>query len=259
MNVVITGGLGVLGLSCAKAYLETGANVVISDIKETSDHLSLAMPGVEQRLKYLQCDVQLPENCQRLVNLSESFFQDAIDVFIANAGVPFAGDFLSANQEQIEHIFNVNVLGSIYSAQAAIPSLLKHNQSNLIFTCSLQSTSARAKRSLYTSSKHAIAGLVKSLSLEYARNGLRVNGIAPAAIDTPFLLKAFEGANIEKEAGLLSAAESLPMGRIPTANEFAQTALFLTSPAAASITGQLIALDGGASAGVFSRQVVNNI
>jgi len=125
-----------------------------------------------------------------------------------------------------------------------------------MFTCSLQSTLGRSQRSIYTASKHAIAGLVKSLALEFAREGLRVNGIAPAAIETPFLYSAFEGAQVSKAEGLQTAAESLPLGRLPTAEEFAATAVFLTTPGAASITGQLITLDAGASAGVFPKQAI---
>jgi NAD(P)-dependent dehydrogenase (short-subunit alcohol dehydrogenase family) len=256
MNVVITGGLGVLGLACAHAFLKTGAQVVLADIKENIDLLQPLFLEHEPRLKFIQCDVKCHEDCSRLVHLSESFFKGAIQVYLVNAGAPFAGEFLRATQEQIQNILDVNVLGSIFCAQTAIPSLLQNPRSHLIFTCSLQSTMARANRSIYTTSKHAIAGLVKSLSLEFARNGLRVNGIAPAAIETPFLFSAFEATQITKEEGLKIAAESLPLGRLPTAQEFAQTALFLTSSGASSITGQLISLDAGASAGVFPRQAL---
>lgn len=256
MNVVITGGTGVLGLECARAFLKSGAHVVLADIKEQGDLLKPMFLEYEHRLKFIQCDVKRHDQCLRLVQLSESFFQGAIEVYMVNAGAPFAGHFLKATQEQIQNVLNVNVLGSIFCAQTAIPSLLQNPSSHLIFTCSLQSTMARAHRSIYTTSKHATAGLVKSLSLEFARQGLRVNGIAPAAIETPFLFSAFEATQITKEDGLKIAAESLPLGRIPTAQEFAATALFLTSAGASSITGQLITLDAGASAGVFPRQAL---
>jgi len=256
MNVVITGGLGVLGLACAQAFLKTGAHVVVADIKEDMDLLQPMFLEHDHRLKFIQCDVKRFDHCERLVQLSESFFKGAIEVYVVNAGVPFAGEFLNASQEQIQSVLDVNVLGSIFCAQTAIPSLLQNPKSQLIFTCSLQSTMARANRSIYTTSKHAVAGLVKSLSLEFARKGLRVNGIAPASIETPFLLSAFEATQMTKEDGLRFAAESLPLGRIPTAQEFAATAVFLTSLGAGSITGQLITLDAGASAGVFQRQAL---
>ncbi len=259
MNVVITGGLGVLGLSCAKAFLSIGSKVVIADIKQPTDPISPLLLKAQDKLKYIQCDVKKIDDCRNLVLSSESFFKGPINVYMVNAGIPFAGDFLNASQQDIQNVLDVNVLGSIYCAQAAIPSLLKNKHSNLIFTCSLQSTSARANRSIYTCSKHAIAGLVKSLSLEFARKGLRVNGIAPAAIETPFLFSAFEGSKISKDEGLLTAAESLPLGRLPTAEEFAATSVFLTSPAAYSITGQLINLDGGASAGLYTRQALEDL
>ena len=256
MNVVITGGLGVLGLGCARAFLKSGARVVLADVEPKSGPLLELTQEFGDHLLFFPCDVSRLDDCRQLVAQSESFFKGAIDVYLANAGVPFGGDFLAASPEQISQVVDVNILGSIYSAQTAIPSLLKNPTSLLLFTCSLQSTLGRAQRSLYTASKHAIAGLVKSLSLEFARRGLRVNGIAPAAIETPFLYSAFEGAKISKTVGLQTAAQSLPLGRLPSVEEFASTAIFLTSPGAASITGQLLTLDAGASAGIFPQQAL---
>ncbi len=256
MNVVITGGLGVLGLGCAHAFLKAGARVVLADIQNNPELLQALTMEYGQRLRFVSCDVSQFEECTQLVQKSEVFFNAPIDVYLVNAGVPFGGEFLKASQEQIQRVVDVNILGSIYCAQTAIPSLLKNRNSLLMFTCSLQSTLGRSQRSIYTASKHAIAGLVKSLSLEFARQGLRVNGIAPAAIETPFLYSAFEGAQVSKSEGLQTAAESLPLGRLPTVEEFAATAVFLSTPGAASITGQLITLDAGASAGVFPKQAL---
>lgn len=256
MNVVITGGLGALGLGCAHAFLKAGAQVVLADIQDSTEVLSALSLVYADRVIFVACDVSERDECAQLVEQSEAFFKGAIDVYLVNAGVPFGGGFLKASQAQIRQVVDVNILGAIFCAQTAIPSLLKNPSSYLIFTCSLQSTLGRSERSIYTASKHATAGLVKSLSLEFARLGLRVNGIAPAAIETPFLYSAFEGAQVSKDVGLKAAAESLPLGRLPSVEEFAATAVFLTSPGAASITGQLLTLDAGASAGVFPRQAL---
>lgn len=259
MNVVITGGLGALGMGCAHAFLKTGAKVVLADIQNDTKILTLLGQQYEEQLQFFVCDVTQPRDCATLVTQSEDFFNSSINVYMANAGVPYSGEFLLTGQEQIRHVIDVNILGSIFSAQAAIPSLLKSPSSLLLFTCSLQSTLARAHRSIYTASKHAIAGLVKSLSLEFARQGLRVNGIAPAAIETPFFYSTFEYAKVSKSEGLQVASESLPLGRLPTVEEFAETAVFLATSAAASITGQMIMLDAGASAGIFSKQPLGSI
>jgi 3-oxoacyl-[acyl-carrier protein] reductase len=104
---------------------------------------------------------------------------------------------------------------------------------------------------VYTASKHAIAGLVKSLALEMGPQGVRVNGIAPTLVDTAFLHQAYEQAGVEVVSALAKAAQSLPLGRIPSVDDFAQAAVFLASPSAAAITGHLLMVDCGASAGKF--------
>jgi len=126
MNVVITGGLGVLGLGCAHAFLNAGARVVLADIQQKPELLHALTLEYGQRLRFLSCDVSQLSECTQLVQNSEAFFNAAIDVFLVNAGVPFGGEFLKASQEQIQRVVDVNILGSIYSAQAAIPSLLKN-------------------------------------------------------------------------------------------------------------------------------------
>jgi len=114
---------------------------------------------------------------------------------------------------------------------------------------SLQSVTGRAERSVYTASKHAIAGLVKSLALELGPQGIRVNAVAPTVLDTPFLHQAYERAGIAVGQGLMQAAQGLPLRRIPTLDDVASTVLFLSSAAARSMTGQIVMVDCGATAG----------
>jgi 3-oxoacyl-[acyl-carrier protein] reductase len=121
----------------------------------------------------------------------------------------------------------------------------------LLLTGSLQSVLGRAERSVYTASKHAIAGMVKSLALEWGPLGVRVNGIAPTLVDTPFLRQAYAQAGIEVAPALTRAAQSLPLGRIPTPEDFAHAAVFLASEEARAITGHMLMVDCGASAGKF--------
>jgi 3-oxoacyl-[acyl-carrier protein] reductase len=121
----------------------------------------------------------------------------------------------------------------------------------LLLTGSLQSVLGRAERSVYTASKHAIAGMVKSLALEWGPLGVRVNGIAPTLVDTPFLRQAYAQAGIEVGPALERAAQGLPLGRIPTPEDFAHAAVFLASQEASAITGHMLMVDCGASAGKF--------
>lgn len=252
MKAVITGGAGGLGRATARAFLAEGARVVLADIDGGALKSALAELGADaDRVHAVRCDICDPAACAALIAGTEAFFGAPLDVFVANAGRPFAGALLDARVEDIRAVIDTNVTGSILSAQAALRSLVRSPRASLIFTASLQSVLGRADRSVYTASKHAIAGLVKSLALELGPRGVRVNGIAPTLVDTPFLRQAYEQAQIAVEPALRKAAQALPLGRIPTPDDFAQAAVFLASPAAAAITGHLLMLDAGASAGKF--------
>jgi NAD(P)-dependent dehydrogenase (short-subunit alcohol dehydrogenase family) len=251
-NVVITGGAGGLGSGAARHFLMAGARVVLADVDEAALARTAAQLAQPKRVHTVRCDIASAAECHALVDAAEAFFGGPLDVFLANAGVPFAGALVDAAPEDIRRVIEVNVTGSILSAQAALRSLVRGRHPSLLFTGSLQSVTGRAGRSVYTASKHALAGLVKALALELGPQGVRVNGIAPTVVDTPFLHQAWADAGVaDTGAALRAAAAGLPLGRMPTTDDFGALAVFLASPAAAAITGQMVMVDGGASAGKF--------
>ena len=143
----------------------------------------------------------------------------------------------------------MNVTGSVLSAQAALRSLIKSPRACLIFTSSISGVVGRSKRSVYNTSKHALAGLVKALALEFGPRGVRVNAIAPGATDTPFLRTHLAKVNDDVDAAVARIVSGMPLGRLISPEDFADAAVFLASPAARSITGHTLLLDGGATAG----------
>lgn len=252
MRTVITGGAGGLGLATARAFLAQGAQVLLADLDAQAlieAQRQLHAPAGD--LQTACCDITEPADCQRLVAVAEEGLGGPIDVFVANAGRPFGGPLEQAEPTAIRAVIDTNITGTLLSAQAALASLRRSPRASLLFTGSLQSVLGRAERSVYTASKHAIAGLVKSLALEWGPLGVRVNGIAPTLVDTPFLRQAYAQAGIEVAPALTRAAQSLPLGRIPTPEDFAHAAVFLASEEARAITGHMLMVDCGASAGKF--------
>lgn len=252
MRTVITGGAGGLGLATARAFLAQGAQVLLADLDAQAlieAQRQLHAPAGD--LQTACCDITEPADCERLVAVAEEGLGGPIDVFVANAGRPFGGPLEQAETTAIRAVIDTNITGTLLSAQAALASLRRSPRASLLFTGSLQSVLGRAERSVYTASKHAIAGLVKSLALEWGPLGVRVNGIAPTLVDTPFLRQAYAQAGIEVAPALIRAAQSLPLGRIPTPEDFAHAAVFLASEEARAITGHMLMVDCGASAGKF--------
>ncbi|WP_349282097.1 SDR family oxidoreductase [Polaromonas hydrogenivorans] len=249
---MITGGAGGLGAVAAKRLYEEGARVVISDVnEERGEEVARRMDPDGKRVIAVACDISRPADNENLIREAERFFEQEIDIFLANAGAGFSGSLLDASVEQIRRTIDINVTGSLLSAQSALRSLVKGPSSSLIFTCSLQGVTARSQRSVYTASKHAIVGMMKALALEFGAQGVRVNAISPAATDTPFLRNQLAGVTTNVEEAMSATEKSLPLGHLPDAGDFAEAVLYLSSAQAKSITGHNLLIDCGASAGKF--------
>lgn len=251
-HAVVTGGAGSLGLAAAGLLMAEGAKVVLADVDlERARAAASRLDPEGSTVLAVACDIADEDSNRNLIDAAEQFFQAPVDLFVANAGVPCAGSILETPAERIRRTIDVNVTGSLLSAQAALRSLVKAQDGVLIFTASLQSVTGRAGRSVYTASKHAIAGMCKSLALEFGPLGVRVNAIAPTAVDTPFLHDQWQALNLDVEQSLATTQKGVPLGRLPEPDDYAQAVLYLASHQSRSVTGHVLMLDCGASAGRF--------
>lgn len=254
-SAVVTGAGGNLGAAAARGFFEAGCRVVVADIR--AEHAAATARAIDpegRRVTSVACDVTRAEDCAALVAAAERFFGAPIDVFHAHAGVGFAGDLRTVDPAAIKRTIDVNVTGSLFSAQAALPSLVKSKNASLLFTSSLQSVATRPQRSAYTASKHAIAGIVKALAVEFGPLGVRVNAVAPSSIDGEFLRNQLANVGTtDLDAAVARVAAGVPLGRLPTPEDFAHALVFLASPLARSISGINMLLDSGAAAGAPAR------
>jgi 3-oxoacyl-[acyl-carrier protein] reductase len=246
-GVVITGAGRGMGAEAARRFAKEGARVVVSDLD------AQAAAGVANSIGAaacaVRCDVASPADCTALVEQAERFFGAPVDIFMANAGLSFAGDFLQADPEQLRRVVDVNVSGSIFSAQAALRSLVRSPRASLIFTSSISGVTGRGQRSVYNASKHALGGLVKALALEFGPRGVRVNAIAPGPTNTEFLRTHLAKVSDDVDAAVNRLVQGLPLGRLIEPEDFADAAVYLASPLARSVTGHTLLLDCGSTAG----------
>lgn len=242
---LVTGGTTGIGRATAIAFAAAGAQVVVAGrrIEEGNETVKLIQQAGGRGL-FVKTDVTKEADVKAMVEQTVKAF-GRLDVAFNNAGVEVLGPITEATEEQYRKVFDVNVLGVILSLKHEIPAMLKNGGGAIVNTSSVAGIVGMANVSLYVGTKHAVIGLTKAAALEYAKQNIRVNGVAPAAIESEMLERFF--GEFGNESRQYFAAMH-PVGRIGTGDEVAAAVLFLSGAQASFITGQTLAVDGGFTA-----------
>ncbi len=172
---------------------------------------------------------------------------ERIDVLFNCAGIVASGALLDTTRGDWDRSFLVNVTGSFLMAQAVLPKMLSVNRGTILNMASVVSSiKGLPNRCAYGTSKAAVIGLTKSIAADYVSKGIRCNAICPGTVDTPSLRQRLHDTG-DFDAAMTAFVARQPMGRLAQADEIAELVLYLTSDAAAFITGQAVAIDGGIS------------
>lgn len=240
--ILITGATSGIGKSTAQKFGEAGAKVVVSGRRETEGNAVVAaIKAAGGEATFVRADVAKEEDVKALVARTVETY-GRLDVAFNNAGVEHVGPLAEATQEEYRRLFDINVWGVISSMKHEIPAMLKNGGGSIINTSSMGGHIGMAGLSIYIASKHAVEGLTKTTALEYAQEGIRVNAVAPGAIETDMITRFAGEEGSDMRAGLASMH---PMGRMGKANEIADAVLFLASDAASFITGTSLKVEGG--------------
>ncbi|TYI62413.1 hypothetical protein E1A91_D10G241800v1 [Gossypium mustelinum] len=196
---MITGGASGLGECTAKLFVKNGAKVLIADIQDELGRSVCQELGTEN-ISYVHCDVTCESDVENAVNLAVSKY-GKLDIMFNNAGIPGDNEVrvTHAGTEDFKRVFDVNVLGGFLGAKYAARVMVPAKKGCILFTASLASKISFGLPHAYKASKHAVAGLTKSLSVELGEHGIRVNCISPNGIVTPMLQKAI--GNVDKKKG----------------------------------------------------------
>lgn len=238
---IVTGGSSGIGRAVALLLAEQGAHVLITGRNEEALR---AIAGQHPNLDWIRADVGAPESAQRVVARAVERW-GRIDRLINNAGIFTAGPIETIQPERAMTLLGVNLLGPLYMTQAALP-YLRASQGAIVNVSSTYGHKPSAQASLYAASKAALEHLTRSWALELAPARIRINAVAPGPTETAIL------ARLGLPTGALTQiqqreVEQVPLGRRGTAEEVADWIVQLASPAAAWVTGQILAVDGGLS------------
>ncbi|KRV51313.1 short-chain dehydrogenase [Wenjunlia vitaminophila] len=234
LKAIVTGGASGIGEATARLLAARGADVAVLD---------LAPDTVAPPLRPYRADVS-DDASVRAATARAVDELGGLDVLVNNAGIGAAGTVEDNDDDQWHRLWDVNVVGMVRTTRAALPHLRNSPHAAIVNTCSIAATAGLPQRALYSATKGAVLSLTLAMAADHVREGIRVNCVNPGTADTPWvgrLLDAAEDPGEERAA--LNARQ--PMGRLVTADEVAAAIAYLASPAAASVTGTALAVDGG--------------
>ncbi|UYQ91046.1 SDR family oxidoreductase [Chitinophaga horti] len=250
-SVVITGAAMGLGLAAAKVCAEKGANLTLVDYNESAltsakAEIEKATPGV--KILTITADVSDEAAVKAYVEAALKAYS-RIDGFYNNAGIEGRqAPLVSYDQQVFEKVVDINLYGVYYGMRHIIPIMQQQQYGRIVNVASVGGIRGVMNQTPYVATKHAVTGLTKQAALEYGRDGILTNAIAPGAILTPMVAEAFKQVNPEDpKAAETVYAQANPTKRLGLPEEVGRLVAFLLSDECSYVNGQVIAIDGGQS------------
>jgi gluconate 5-dehydrogenase len=198
-----------------------------------------------ERASYVVHDVTDTAQADPLVAAATERNGGPATILVNNAGIHIKKPAMDETSEEYGRLFDIHVLGSMALTRAVAPAMFEQGRGSIVFVTSMASLFGIPEVAAYTAAKSAVSGLVRSLAVEWACRGVRVNAVAPGWIETPMSHKALDADPRRKDRILLRT----PMGRLGEPDDVGWAVVYLCSPQAKFVTGQELAIDGGASIG----------
>jgi NAD(P)-dependent dehydrogenase (short-subunit alcohol dehydrogenase family) len=242
--VLITGGLTGIGRATAIAFAKAGARLVVAGRhEEAGRQLTTELRGLGAEAEFIRADVRHEDDVRALVDKTVARF-GRLDVAVNAAGTEGRpGPVTEQTAETYAATFDTNVLGTLLSMKHELRVMQGQGSGSIINISSTYGHEGAAGASVYVGSKHAVEGITKSVALEIAKSGIRVNGVAPGPTDTGMLTRLT--GTPENKAALV---RGVPMGRLGLSEELANAIVFIASDEASFITGHILNVDGGHTA-----------
>jgi NAD(P)-dependent dehydrogenase (short-subunit alcohol dehydrogenase family) len=234
---LVTGAAGDIGRCTVERLLARGCRIVAADLKANVERL--AEPG---RITCVSGDLRLEATARRAVAAAVTHF-GALDILVNNAGRHLQRPILETSITQWDEILETNARGTFLHCREALRVMSERGSGCIVNVASISGVIGISGQVAYAASKGAIIQITRTLAIEFAASGIRVNAVAPGAVVTGFLEDA-----PDSRALLASFGPHHPIGRSARAEEIADVIVFLASPQASFITGAVVMADGGFTA-----------
>ena len=239
---IVTGAAGGIGSAVVKQLRRAGAAVVAEDLDPAVEELATEDDGVAA----LQGDSAQAAIARDAVQLALTRF-GGLDVVVNNAGRFLLKPIVDTTDDEWDGLMITNVRSVFVHCREALPQLIASDRGAIVNVSSISGVIGLPAQGAYCATKGAIAQITRQLAIEHASDGVRVNAVAPGAVDTAFVDEALKGAP-DPAAVRADIAASHPLGRMASADEIARIMVFLASPQSSFMTGAVVMADGGFTA-----------
>lgn len=250
---VVTGGSTGIGRACAQEFAAEGAAVAIADVnEERGAELAASIEAAGGQALFQRTDVAQEESVARMVAAACERF-GGVDCLVNSAAIQTYGSVVTTDEDSWDRTIDVNLKGIYLASRHCIPSMAARGGGAVISIASVQGIMSQPDVAAYAATKGAIIAMTRTMALDHAGAGVRVNAVSPGSIDTPMLRESARLFNPEAVAETVDSwGELHPLGRVGQPREIARVALFLCSEDASFMTGANVVVDGGLSIGLFS-------
>jgi meso-butanediol dehydrogenase / (S,S)-butanediol dehydrogenase / diacetyl reductase len=241
---IITGAAAGIGRASTLAFAREGAKVVAVDLDEEGiQSLAEAVSAAGGEAVAVQADASKAADVQRVVQVALKRFT-RVDILFNNVGIVLRGKIHTITESEWDRTMMINVKSMFLLCREVIPVFLRQGGGVILNTSSATALRSVPDRVAYSTSKGAVLALTRSMALDYVRDNIRVNCLCPGTVDTPSFRQRM-AAFPDPEEALRQFVARQPMGRLGTADEVAQAALYLVSDEAQFVTGVAFSIDGG--------------
>ena len=245
---LVTGAGSGIGAAIAETFAAAGAHVIVTDRDEASGaQTAKRIQAARGKAEFVALDVSREAECNSVAEQIHSR-HGRLDILVNNAGVGSVGTMLQTTSEDMDRLYAVNVKGVFNVTKAFLAQMIARKYGVIINMASIGGIVGVRDRLAYCATKFAVVGMTKSMALDHALDGIRINCICPGRVETPWVAQRLKEYP-DPEKAYREMASTQAIGRMGKPDEIAAAALYLASDEAAFITGAALQIDGGWSAG----------